>query len=174
VTVTLEPHLAAYAKRLVEAGKAPSVSAVVNDALTERVERDRRIARRWKELTAQADMAQVERMIAHVEAQAAQLPPMGAQRETAVYRVAQEALHNALRHSGAGEVCLSLTATRRRVILEVADHGRGFAAEAPSGGLGLASMRERASAAGGTLTVRSGPGEGTLVRLELPAGTERS
>jgi signal transduction histidine kinase len=99
---------------------------------------------------------------------------MGAQRETAVYRVAQEALHNALRHSGASEVCLSLTATRRRVILEVVDHGRGFAAEAPSGGLGLASMRERAAAAGGTLTVRSGPSEGTLVRLELPAGTERS
>ena len=75
VTVTIDPHLAAYAERLVEAGKAPSVSAVVNDALTERVERDRRIARRWKELTAQADMAKVERMIAHVEAQAAQLPP---------------------------------------------------------------------------------------------------
>src|ERR1700746_2690093 len=55
VTVTIDPHLAAYAERLVEAGKAPSVSAVVNDALTERVERDRRIARRWKELTAQAD-----------------------------------------------------------------------------------------------------------------------
>jgi Arc/MetJ-type ribon-helix-helix transcriptional regulator len=75
VTVTIDPHLAAYAEWLVEAGKAPSVSAVVNDALTERVERDRRIARRWKELTAQADMAKVERMIAHVEAQAAQLPP---------------------------------------------------------------------------------------------------
>ena len=75
VTVTIDPHLAAYAERLVKAGKAPSVSAVVNDALTERVERDRRIARRWKELTAQADMAKVERMIAHVEAQAAQLPP---------------------------------------------------------------------------------------------------
>jgi Arc/MetJ-type ribon-helix-helix transcriptional regulator len=75
VTVTIDPHLAAYAEHLVEAGKAPSVSAVVNDALTERVERDRRIARRWKELTAPADMAQVERMIAHVEAQAAQLPP---------------------------------------------------------------------------------------------------
>jgi signal transduction histidine kinase len=112
---------------------------------------------------------------------AARLPSLGAQRETAVYRVAQEALHNALRHSGASEVCLSLAATRRRVILEVADHGRGFTAEAPpaapdrlTGGLGLASMRERAAAAGGTLTVRSRPGEGTLVRLELPAGTERS
>ena len=74
LTVTVDPHLAAYAEQLVEAGKAPSVSAVVNDALAERVERDRRIARRWKEITAQADMAKVERMIAHVEGQAEQLP----------------------------------------------------------------------------------------------------
>jgi signal transduction histidine kinase len=118
---------------------------------------------------------------------AARLPALGAQRETAVYRVAQEALHNALRHSGSGTVCVSLAASRRRVVLEVADQGRGFAAAAPpptspspftaparfSGGLGLASMRERAAAAGGTLTVRSGPGRGTLVRLEVPAGTGR-
>jgi signal transduction histidine kinase len=115
----------------------------------------------------------------------ARLPALGPQRETAVYRVAQEALTNALRHSGSATVCVSLTATRRRVVLEVADQGRGFAAEAPASaspftaadrltnGLGLASMRERAAAAGGALTVRSGPGEGTLVRLELPAGTER-
>jgi signal transduction histidine kinase len=101
---------------------------------------------------------------------AAELPVLGAQRETAVYRVAQEALHNALRHSGAAVICVALSARRRRVVLEVADRGRGFVADAPSGGLGLASMRERAASAGGTLTVRSGPGEGTLVRLELPAG----
>ena len=99
----------------------------------------------------------------------ASCPSSGAQRETAVYRVAQEALHNALRHSGAAVVCVSLAARRRRVILEVTDHGRGFAPEAAPGGLGLASMRERAASAGGTLTVRSAPGEGTLVRLELPA-----
>jgi signal transduction histidine kinase len=103
----------------------------------------------------------------------AQLPRLGAQREAAVYRVAQEALQNALRHSGSATVCVSLSATRRRVTIEVTDRGRGFAAEAPSGGLGLASMRKRAAAAGGTLTVRSGPGQGTLVRLELPAGKER-
>jgi signal transduction histidine kinase len=99
----------------------------------------------------------------------APLPALGAQRETAVYRVAQEALHNALRHSGAAVVCVSLSARRHRVILEVADRGRGFPPGEPTGGLGLASMRERAASAGGTLTVRSAPGEGTLVRLELPA-----
>jgi signal transduction histidine kinase len=105
---------------------------------------------------------------------AAELPSLGAQRETAIYRVAQEALHNALRHSGASIICVTLSARRRRVVLEVADHGRGFAAEAPPGGLGLASMRERAASAGGTLTVRSGPGQGTLVRLELPVGPGRA
>lgn len=74
LTVTIDPHLVAYAEQLVEDGKAPSVSAVFNDALAERVDRDKRIARRWKELTAQADTARVERMITHVEAQAEQLP----------------------------------------------------------------------------------------------------
>ena len=108
---------------------------------------------------------------------AAELPVLGAQGETAVYRVAQEALHNALRHSGAAVICVTLSVRRRRVVLEVCDRGRGFTADAPpaspslsTGGLGLASMRERAASAGGTLTVRSGPGSGTLVRLELPAG----
>jgi len=75
VTVTIDPRLAAYAEQLVESGKAESVSAVINGALSERVERDRRIRRRWKELAAQADPAKVERMLAHVEAQRAQLPP---------------------------------------------------------------------------------------------------
>ena len=74
LTITVDPHLSAYAEYLVETGKAPSVSAVFNDALAERVERDKRIRRRWKEITAEADTAQVERMIAHVEAQAEQLP----------------------------------------------------------------------------------------------------
>jgi hypothetical protein len=49
----------------------------------------------------------------------------------------------------------------------VADDGHGFAPELPSGGLGLASMRERAAAAGGALTVRSGPA-GTQVRMTVP------
>lgn len=74
VTVTIDPHLAAYAEQLVTSGKADSVSAVVNGALSERVERDRRIRRRWREIAAQADPGKVARMLAHVEAQRAQLP----------------------------------------------------------------------------------------------------
>jgi Arc/MetJ-type ribon-helix-helix transcriptional regulator len=75
VTVTIDPHLAAYAERVVESGKADSVSAVVNDALEARRQRDARARRLWKELTAQADHASVDRMLAHIEAQRAQLPP---------------------------------------------------------------------------------------------------
>ena len=74
LTVTVDPHLAAYAEQLVNAGKAPSVSAVFNDALAERVERDKRIRRRWKEAAERADPEKVDRMIAHVQARAAVLP----------------------------------------------------------------------------------------------------
>ena len=84
-----------------------------------------------------------------VSFEARDLPALSAQQETALYRVAQEALHNALRHSGASEVCVSLSARARRVVLQVADRGRGFAPDAAPTGLGLASMRERASRGGG-------------------------
>jgi signal transduction histidine kinase len=98
---------------------------------------------------------------------AAELPALGASQEAALYRVAQEALHNALRHSGAGKVCVRLARTGRRVTLDIKDDGHGFVPEAPSGGVGLASMRERAATAGGALTIRSGPA-GTLVRMTVP------
>jgi signal transduction histidine kinase len=99
---------------------------------------------------------------------AAELPPLDPRAEAAMYRVAQEALHNALRHAGAGQVGVRLARTPRLVSLEVSDDGHGFMPEAPSGGVGLASMRERASAAGGRLTIRSGPA-GTRVRMTVPA-----
>jgi len=98
---------------------------------------------------------------------AAGLPPLGTRAEAAFYRVAQEALHNALRHAGATKVSVRLSRTPRRVTLDVCDDGHGFVTEAPSGGVGLASMRERAAAAGGALTIRSGP-SGTLVRMTVP------
>jgi signal transduction histidine kinase len=98
---------------------------------------------------------------------AIELPPLDEQQEAALYRVAQEALHNALRHSGAGRITVALSRSPRRVILEVADDGNGFAPGAPEG-LGFASMRGRAEAAGGTLTIRSAPGAGTTIRLAVP------
>jgi signal transduction histidine kinase len=99
---------------------------------------------------------------------ASDLPPLGADREAALYRVAQEALHNALRHSGAAEVQLTVCTASRRVTLEVTDDGKGFVPELAAGGLGLPSLRERAAGAGASLAIRSAPGHGTTVRLVMP------
>jgi two-component system sensor histidine kinase UhpB len=86
-----------------------------------------------------------------------------------VYRVAQEALSNAARHSGAATVAVEL---RRHdsdgVELEVSDDGRGFAFDESEGGLGIAGMRERALLIGGELMIESRPGRGTTVRLVVP------
>jgi signal transduction histidine kinase len=98
------------------------------------------------------------------------LPALGADREAALYRIAQEALHNALRHSGAAEVCMSVSAASRRVILEVSDQGKGFVPELAAGGRGLPSLRERAAGAGAALLIRSAPGQGTTVQVVMPVG----
>ena len=98
------------------------------------------------------------------------LPPLSATTEQAVYRVAQEALHNALRHADGRSVTIAVTAPPAGIVLTVTDDGTGFDPSSPAAsGLGLASMRERAAAAGGTVAVESAPGTGTTVRLEVPA-----
>lgn len=74
ITVTIDPELAAYAEQLVSAGKAPSVSAVVNDALASGRLRDQRARRLWKDAAERADHEKVARMRAHVDAQLAGLP----------------------------------------------------------------------------------------------------
>jgi signal transduction histidine kinase len=109
---------------------------------------------------------------------AAQVPPLGPARDAAAYRIAQEALHNALRHSAAGQVDVSLERTAAHVVVEVTDDGRGFTPDEATSrgaslrpdkfGLGLTSMRQRAAEVGATLSVTSAPGKGTKVRLELP------
>ena len=86
-----------------------------------------------------------------------------------VYRVAQEALSNATRHSGATHVAVRLRrGSTDGVELEVSDDGRGFAFDESEGGLGIAGMRERALLIGGELSIESRPGDGTTVRLTVP------
>ncbi|MDP2773863.1 MAG: sensor histidine kinase [Nocardioides sp.] len=94
------------------------------------------------------------------------LPPLSPQAELVVYRVAQEALTNVARHAHASQVSLSLTRVGDRVVLEVADDGRGTDGSPP--GAGLLGMRERALLVGGEVSVASGPGRGTTVRLAVP------
>jgi len=87
-----------------------------------------------------------------------------------VYRIAQEALQNLVRHAGAGRARVALTWGERAVELVVEDAGRGFVPDEAgrAGGLGLISMAERARAAGGALSIDSSPGNGTRVSLHLP------
>jgi two-component system, NarL family, sensor histidine kinase UhpB len=90
--------------------------------------------------------------------------------QVVVYRVAQEAIVNAARHSGASHVDVKLERCDGRVRLVVADNGSGFAFAQEGKGLGLDGMRERALLVGGALQIDSRPGKGTTVRLEVPAG----
>ncbi|MEU3713916.1 GAF domain-containing sensor histidine kinase [Streptomyces catenulae] len=93
--------------------------------------------------------------------------------EEALLRVAQEALHNALRHSGAGHVDVTLARHGQGALLRVADDGCGFdpgAVRTAGRHLGLVSMRDRANGVGGVLTVKSEPGQGTAVEMEVPGG----
>jgi Arc/MetJ-type ribon-helix-helix transcriptional regulator len=77
LTITVDPRLSAYADQLVAEGRAPSVSAVFNDALLEKARRDRHALDHLRETAAQADQAKVSRMMAHIQAQAAALPGAG-------------------------------------------------------------------------------------------------
>jgi len=87
-----------------------------------------------------------------------------------VYRVAQEALQNVVRHSGARLVQVSLAATEAEIALEISDDGRGFDQHGArrSGGLGLTSMDERVRIARGSLQLETMPGGGTRVFVRVP------
>ncbi len=89
---------------------------------------------------------------------------------TAAYRIAQEALTNVVRHSGATHAEVALQTERDMLVLTVSDNGGGFDTSelAESERLGVAGMRERASLAGGTLEIQSQPGKGTHVFCRLP------
>jgi signal transduction histidine kinase len=92
--------------------------------------------------------------------------------EVEAYRIAQEAVANATRHGHARRVSVSVQRLARHLRIEVSDDGVGFDPRSVGDrGLGLASMRDRAAVVGGSLTVRSRPGQGTLLRLDVPLAT---
>jgi signal transduction histidine kinase len=93
----------------------------------------------------------------------------------ALYRVAQEALTNVVRHARASRVSISLTKGYPCVIMEIEDNGRGISKQrtkAKTRGLGLVSMRERVEHMGGTFHLKSSPGKGTKVRVKIPIGAD--
>ncbi|WP_309570894.1 sensor histidine kinase [Deinococcus sp.] len=100
-------------------------------------------------------------------------PLLAPETQAAAYRVAQEAMHNVVKHARATQVWLDVHVTNEmagpQVVLSVRDDGRGFDPLALTPGtLGQRSMRERAAGVGGTLDVLSAPGEGTTVTLRVP------
>ena len=115
-----------------------------------------------------------------VELEAGGYAPQPLDREEVLYRIGQEALNNVAKHARARHVRLVLRSGEDGVRLDVADDGAGFDPGAmarswsgAAGGLGLASMRERAEALHGRLRLASGPEGGTLVEVHLPPEREK-
>ena len=88
--------------------------------------------------------------------------------ETALYRIAQEAMTNGLKHSGAQLLTVDIAEADGHVTVSVHDDGQGFDPSARAEGFGLLGMRERVELLDGTLTVVSAPGEGTTLSARLP------
>jgi two-component system sensor histidine kinase UhpB len=101
------------------------------------------------------------------------LPELDPDVELVLYRVAQEALTNVIRHADATRATVSLKAEDGAVVLRVRDDGRGLPDHLPTGTAGLGGMRERALLVDGRLSIRSEPGHGTEVRLEVPSAKAR-
>jgi signal transduction histidine kinase len=104
-----------------------------------------------------------------VQAQVCGEPAISLEAKQAFYRIAQEALHNAVKHASATLLDLTLETPDEAVILTVSDDGVGFDPDGSyPGHLGLRSMRERITRLGGDLSITSAPGQGATVRATLP------
>jgi two-component system, NarL family, sensor histidine kinase UhpB len=177
--ITLQAERAAEG----DPASAPAEFARVADAVRDSLDEVRRIAR---ELRPEAldDLGLVNSLIAlctRVDAQGGpvvrrelqtELPPLSDEVELVIYRIAQESITNALRHSDAGSVMVSLQADAETLTLHVADDGRGMPSDLPDGTAGIAGMRERALLVGGRLSIKSWPGDGTEVELMIPLDEE--
>ena len=93
--------------------------------------------------------------------------------KTAIYRLVQEALHNAARHARANNIRVSVRQSGDRINVEVTDDGAGFDPQRTRG-MGILGMEERAKRLGGTMSIESRPGAGTTLRFELPVRRSQS
>jgi signal transduction histidine kinase len=92
--------------------------------------------------------------------------------ETALYRIVQEALNNAVKHAAARSVWIGLQCTPHKVTCSVRDDGRGFDAMRwpQAQGLGLTGIRERLSTLGGSMRLTTAPSKGTTIQADIPLG----
>jgi two-component system, NarL family, sensor histidine kinase UhpB len=105
-----------------------------------------------------------------IERQFSELPEISKELELVIYRVAQEALTNVLRHAQASHCVLALRSLGHEIELEVSDNGRGMPEQLDGTTIGLEGMRERASLARGSLVISSDLEGGTRVSLKVPVG----
>jgi signal transduction histidine kinase len=153
-----------YVLSLAEAGMA-EMRALIFELRPESLEEEGLVAALGKQVAALEARHGIE-----VEDDLCEEPPVPLPVKEAVYRIAQEALHNTVRHARAGKVMISLARDPGSTSVEIRDDGLGFDAGADfPGHLGLRSMRERAARIGGTLEVSSSPGSGTTVRARIPS-----
>jgi signal transduction histidine kinase len=154
-----------YVLALAEAGLA-EMRALIFELRPESLETEGLVAA----LTRQVAVLRTRYKLA-VEVDLAEEPALSLERKEALYRIAQEALHNIVKHAQASAVVVRLTRQPREILLEVRDNGRGFDPIGPfPGHLGLLSMWERAMKMGATLTIESVPGQGTSLNVRTPLG----
>lgn len=152
---------------------------LVRQSIRDTLDEVRRIARRLRPtvlddlglpaalamLCARFDETTDARVVHQIEPE---LPALEKDVELSLYRIAQEALTNVTRHANAGLALLELFVEQGLLVLRVTDDGRGMLYAADVEGGGMRGIRERALAAGASITIRSRPGGGTVVTTELP------
>ncbi len=116
-----------------------------------------------EELAARVAASRGIEIVATVDLEGRRSPEL----EVALYRIAQEALNNAVKHAGASRIAIDVSESGGAVHVEVADDGGGFDPQEPSRGFGLTGMRERVELLGGELEIRSSR-DGTRVAAALP------
>jgi signal transduction histidine kinase len=153
-----------YVLQLAEAGMA-EMRALIFELRPESLEQEGLVAALQKQANALRARYQLG-----VEALLGEEPDLALAAKEALYRVAQESLHNVVKHARASTVRVAMAARDGIVVLEIADDGKGFeAGGAFPGHLGLTSMRERLERLGGSIAIESAPGHGTRVRAAVPA-----
>lgn len=152
-----------YVLSLAEAGLA-EMRALIFELRPESLKEEGLIAA----ITKQIESVRARHKIA-VEADLPGEPEIPLELKEAVYRIAQEALTNTVKHARANRIVLQMDGGEEEIVLEVSDDGVGFDGDGSyPGHFGLRSMRERAAGVGGTLEVETAPGSGTRIRARIP------
>jgi signal transduction histidine kinase len=152
-----------YVLQLAEAGLA-EMRALIFELRPESLETEGLVAALEKQVAATRARYGIE-----VSTDLCEEPSLSLVEKEVFYRIAQEALHNVVKHAHATRAELRLSWDNGSVVLEIRDDGAGFdTSQSFPGHMGLVSMQERARSLGGSFDIDSRPGSGTRVRLSLP------